>query len=168
MGYLSKEAYERKTEWAHRHQAEQKAITMLTEEQHDFLSDVCSMRHEIHCNQDSLFNCESANYSRYWSWIDELADSATSIGLPHISIPDFICLPNDHYWNDDEIIDDDGCVYEASLEFDTDRYWEKLEIAQGMVSDYAEKLNNAIEDWLSAIDRKHGTQYCPRGESRLY
>lgn len=38
MAHLSKEAYDRKREWAARKHERQKAITSLTEEQHDALA----------------------------------------------------------------------------------------------------------------------------------
>lgn len=154
MGYLSKEAYERKTEWAHRHQAEQKAITTLTEDQHELLSELCSYRHFMHCNQDSLCNEESADYDNLWKPIDversnsliTLINSSGLLKLNIVGVDDVIGYL---------------CNVEANLGLTDD---ECLESAY----EFGNSLNNQIEDYLRKIDKEHGTEYCPRGESRLY
>lgn len=155
MGYLSKEAYDRKREWAARKHERQKAITSLTEEQHDALAEICGIRHELHTHQEALFYTGSADHSRLWDnfpneasegYINELLES---VGLETIHFPvTQIDFPDDYTW------DEDG--------FDS---WEA---AYEKAMDMAEQLNDAIEAYLSNIDAQHGTEYAPSGATRIY
>ncbi len=153
MGVLSKEAYEGKQRYAERKQAEIKAnCDSLTPEQHDALADICRIRHEIHCNMESVFNSESAFADRFNTYIDhEINDILKAASLPAI------------VWSHSiEEIEDDSCYYAGITDFDC------VEDAQEACLSIVADLHNAIEKYLANIDKQHGTEYCPTGATRIY
>ena len=152
-GKLSKEAYEGKREWASKKMADMKMITTLTEEQHDVLAELCSFRHELHTNQESLFNTESANYP----FFNEMLSGGINEKLKEVGLPEIKSL--------DVLYDDfptDMDIFYDIAEFETNE--EGLEIALQRASE----INSAIEGYLLEIDKQHGTSYCPSGYTRLY
>jgi hypothetical protein len=160
MGMLNKEQYEYRRESAARRAYDNKtSCDSLTEEQHDLLAEICSMRHEIHCNQSSLYNTGSGSYSEYWHWLSDAADDGEDInsklkraGMKTIewstNMEEAEC-DNDRY---DGIIDDTD---EADEE-NRDSFYERME-----------SINNDIEAYLRIVDEKHGTDYCPSGFLRI-
>lgn len=144
MARKSKEQYQRHTENAHAKQNSMKEITTLTEEQHEALSQVCSIRHELHSNQKSLFNSESSKYSTLLNYLDggikEILNSAK--------------LKNNLSWN----------IVELPSDYDCD----DIELGLSEVFTFAERVNTEIENYLREIDKLHGTNYCPTGALRNF
>ena len=149
MGFLDKEAYERKNEWAARKMEEQKKkCNTLTEEQHDVLSWLCTIRHEMHCNQKDFFLSESSDHKKYWDYImDEINEELKRVGFRTINFgnPEFV--PTDY---DYEM---DGLTYEE---------------AEKECYEATSEYNRLIEEFLGEIDSEHGTKYRPGGYGRLY
>lgn len=165
MGYLSKEAYERKNEYAARRMHNNAQIDSLTEEQHEFLAELCEFRHELHCNQNALFLSECADYNRYWNYISELSNKASAVGLQFNGYDEDtgIELVSDSYY-DYDISEDD---YESEDDY-VEAKEEAYNDAQIEVLKFAQKLNFDIEKFLAKIDAEHGTDYCPAGATRIY
>ena len=65
MAYLDKDAYIAKRELAARRMAENAEIETLTPEQHEALEYLCTVRHNIHCNQDDLFKSQCGNFTDF-------------------------------------------------------------------------------------------------------
>ena len=147
MGIISRDGYDRKREYAARKMEENMLIGTLTETQHDALAWLCSLRHEMHTNQHHLFLSETAEYSEIWTKYDAINGKLTDCGLDTIELPDGTDIPCDFDCDDDSDFD-----YEET-------YGEFVKIM--------EDINNRIEAYLHDIDKKHGTDYCPTGKSRV-
>lgn len=154
MSYLNKEQYEYRRESAARRAADNKQIETLTEEQHDLIAEVARMRHEIHCNTDSMYNCESGNYDK-WQWIDNgsegINNRLTAVGLPKIEwtyLVESFPTSEDRY---NGIIDNT----DEAEEYNRNEYYKMMG-----------RLNSNIEVYLTMIDREYGTHYAPTGELR--
>jgi len=151
MAYHTKETYERKAEWAANRMEENSKIESLTEEQHSALAKLCSFRHELHCNQDSLFITESANYNKYHEMLDE--------GVNTILINAGLLIING--------IATDFMPSDMDLAYGCAEEWETLEEGKEIALNQAIAINEKIETYLLQIDNKYGTNYCPSGKSRL-
>ena len=157
MAQLDKKAYEGKREWAAKRMAENAKIETLTEKQHDVLQWLCTVRHDVHCNQEDFFNDEASNNSVYLDYIDDgnglgiIQERLIEVNLPNLrwsfSIDDYMT---------------DGMCYE--LEYTED----ETEHERENCLDMAKKFNNDIEEYLANIDKEHGTNYCPSGATRIY
>ena len=180
MSILSREVYERKQAYANKRNRANAEIDTLTEEQHEALAELCRIRHELHCNQDDVFNsesCEYAEFRRNFRDDGNVFRLLDDVDLPRITVLDISELP----CSDD---------YYESLDADERTEWEeRAELVNSQSSstmkhtgfsiwveesgDYAffrkrlEVLNKQIEDYLMAIDEEHGTTYCPTGNSRI-
>ena len=62
-------------------------IETLTEEQHDALSDLANLRHQLHTNRDLLFNDEAPN-DNLWKSYDHINEKLTACNLTKIDLPD--------------------------------------------------------------------------------
>lgn len=167
MSMLDKDAYERKEAWAARRMAENAEIETLTEEQHDYLSSLCSFRHNLHTNKDSIINENSGEYEYYASEINEYYEDEDStfraegfrlFGEYPFMRKDYLCL--------EEIYEEAG--EECDRDEDEDGYRRLVEEKEMESMDTIEKINNDIERFLAKIDKQHGTDYCPTGATRLF
>lgn len=155
MGIIKKYGYKAKAEYAssrHKLNAEIGSANGLTEEQAEIIAEIAAFRHELHCNQETLFNTGSADHNRYWDLLGDgkgnLVDRAESAGLRR----PFKRLRDDEYitdqsWDDDAATEDE---------------------ARQMMLTKATFINNQIEAWLGSIDAAFGTQYKPGGHTRLF
>lgn len=156
MAYLTKEAYEGKREWVARRMAENREIDTLTEEQHEVIEWLCSVRHDVHCNQEDFFIGESSNCDKYWGYIEdgcggEINKKLSDVGLDKVD------------WSfNPEMYDTDSICYELGYSE------EEIEEARESCMEMASKFNNDIEKYLTNIDKQHGTSYCPSGATRIF
>ena len=166
MARLSKDEYDRRCESAARRMADNAEINTLTEEQHEWLADLCKFRHELHCNQEALFVSGSGEFSNYWRRIRNLCQEAKAVGF---KLPDYEdeFLPDDSDFNEDEL-EYKGETYPANCDVDSDEYDYKRDAAFWTVTDFAGEVNTAIENMLRDVDKEHGTNYCPTGTHRVY
>ena len=166
MAYLTKEAYEGKERFAERRMMENAEIETLTEEQHDALSWLCTIRHDMHGNQEAFFLDESGSHEKYWDYIEHgINDRLIAAKLPKIEFKYTI----EDYNTDGIVLDElreeygdsryNECEEEANAKFE--------EARQKMIS-LAGSFNSEIERYLREIDEEHGTKYCPGGHTRLY
>lgn len=153
MAYFSKEVYFRKREWAARKQQEQRVVTALTEKQQDALAELCSIRHELHCNQEGFFYNENPEFKWIWealpNWSDggQINESLAGAGLPIITWSHTIWdFPVDSAW-------------EAGSDEWDDAFFTAMEMA--------EDINSDIENYLRNIDDQYGTEYAPSRATRV-
>ena len=157
MAQLNKEAYEGKKEYAGKRMLENAEVETLTKEQHETLEWLCSVRHDVHCNQEDFFNDESSNNSEYWDYIDN-ADGCGTIRdkLKEVELPDLTWS-----FTVDDYMTDAIC---RELGYTEDERDEEKERCFEMAS----RFNSDIEKYLAKIDEEHGTNYCPSGATRIY
>lgn len=134
MAYLTKEQYAYRRESAAKKMMENATIAQekgMTEEQTDILEELCSFRHDFHCNMSKLVNDNTDTFEELLRIRKELVKS----GLPKLDIGKF------------------------------DEWYEKT---YSRIYDELSELHKMIEDYLSSIDKKYGTNYCPTGALRIY
>ena len=127
----------------------------LTDEQHDILSELCGIRHELH----------TMNWNRAW-----LIDSTENR-----MIYDYISSENEHSINERLLkVNLPGIEWDIDLdELCEQQICEELAYSdEEMEEEYnkwlnlKEEINAKIEEYLHSIDIKHGTEYEPIGEFR--
>ena len=125
----------------------------LTEEQCDVLDWLCTVRHEMHSNQEDMFYAESSNNEKFLKWIEsEINETLQKVNLPKINLPDVIDCP------------DNFIYYEMKDEYG----WEDIDDARNECIDFMKEVNTKIEEYLAKIDEEHNTHYCPTGASRIF
>lgn len=120
-------------------------VTSLSEKQHKTLAWLCKIRHEIHCDVKAFFYTECDNYNKFLEYIDNESSSGIRGRIKEVGLPDF---------NWSFCIDIDDLNYEL-------HYAGKKESIR-----LVETINSDIEKYLTAIDEKYGTYYCPSGFAR--
>lgn len=150
MAKLTKEQYDRRRENASIRHEENKNITILTEEQHEIIAEVCDMRHKIHSSGDELYNMQSLFSEEATTWLEDINSRLVTVGLLKIdNIPRAEDIPSaeDKYC---------GVIEEDKEEENIVNFYSLMN-----------ELNNSIEQWLRSIDKEHGTNYCPTGTHRM-
>ena len=188
MGFFSKEIYERKAAWAARRMEKNSRIKALTEEQHDTLAWLCSLRHDIHSNWVNMWSSESDEGIDLWEKYERINEKLSECGLSAIlNLPDDSEIPTEaDYWcvltdkeRDEwdmradivnkqiEIEEQESGTRYKSLRHNGPTIWREESGKYEEFIDKMESINTAIENYLEEIDRKHGTSYCPSGHTRL-
>jgi len=165
MAYLDKEAYDRKADYAGRRMAENAKIETLTEEQHDVLSWLCSLRHEMHSNQEDFFFNESGNYGKFTDAVNDDRDVQSINGQLNMAK-----LPKIKWTKDIYDYDTESEVYELEdhSEYADDEWDELIDSKRREALRFAESVNADIEEYLRKIDEEHGTEYAPSGATRIF
>ena len=151
---IDKEAYDGKREWAASRMEENKKVSTLTQEQHELLEELCKFRHDLHTNWESAFNDESSSFTYYEENISTYSVGNSGEELPcriEKAFGEMPFSPIDYPTSADYA--DYGLSYEEAFDRACDEF---------------DKVNNEIETFLSKVDKKHGTHYCPEGATRLY
>lgn len=159
MGILSKRQYEYRRESAAMRDQANALIAInngLTEAQTDLLSELCSARHEMHCNIDRLVNDGTYN-----GIANRLLNASHGLEQLHLGCPQGL--------DDDYIdIDDINVLYEVEdIPTDDDEREEYLSSQRDRIYLDWHTLNNDIERYLRDIDSAYGTHYEPTGALRL-
>jgi hypothetical protein len=143
MAKKTKKQYSRHTENAHRKHEEMKSISSLTEEQHYASSEICSIRHELHSNQESIYKTGSSNFSKFNNYLDyKIKEILDEVGLKNNLSWNVDILPTDY---------EDDSNYEDDIQ---------------EIYCFMEKVNREIESFLRSVDNMYGTEYCPTGKLR--
>ncbi|MFA5068076.1 MAG: hypothetical protein WC466_08610 [Candidatus Izemoplasmatales bacterium] len=157
--YHSKDVYDKKREYAARKMAKNKDIDTMTDEQHDAVANLCSIRHELHTNMHNVAISDDQNIKKKIVLANiQLRES----DLPHMS---FVPLDEIDYIDIDSIEDlklmgENPENDEEKNEWYTENYYR--------ISNELSELNSNIEKYLKQIDEKYGTSYCPTGLSRVF
>ena len=123
----------------------------LTEEQYDAITKLCSLRHELHTNMDSVVVNDCFGIKRR---LCELASKMHRLGLKPIKgIPVDDCIDIDSI---EELWD-----WEEWPESNTQEWQDKYDEEYGRIYGELSGLNENIEDWLADIDEKYGTKFKP-------
>lgn len=165
MAYLNKRQYEYRRESAAARNLKNEEIAVqngMTEEQASLISELCSTRHEFHCNMDAFVKGGNDDCIRLRNKFENLCEHIRENNLPELNVYDTII----------DIDDMDGLIYDYgddvpadhdSKEFQ-DWYADNYDRIYSELSD----VNKSIEDYLSAIDKKYKTSYCPTGALRAF
>ncbi len=164
MAYFTKDVYDRKANYAAVKNAESAEIAIdngMTSEQAEAMKRLCAIRHYIHSNYNDYYSSEGATAQTINDYIREL-EVIQSI-LKDLDVPLF------HIGDIDEV-PNDSC-FEFYLEDGEDRYDDEvvdriMNDILNEISEYFNKLNGSIEKFLSDVDEKYNTSFCPTGYAR--
>lgn len=164
MAYLSKQQYNYRRESAAAHNIENERIAVkngMTETQASIISELCSLRHKFHCNMDSIAkggNDDAMTFGREFLYIEKCI---LNNNLPKLSIYNMLT----------DIDDMNGLIYEYG---DDVPYNHQSKEFQDWYDDnyyriYCElsEVNKCIENYLTNIDKKYKTSFCPTGALRV-
>lgn len=174
-----KQMYEAKREWAAKRMKENAEIETLTEEQHEVLEWLCTIRHELHTSKDSVWNNNSDALKPFDNSCGdyEVNQRLKRVGLKpielqfdYISCPtvsDFDCLSRDEQDEWQEKADRYNNEHPNSMGHSSISLWQEESWEYRDFLEDIERINDNIEKYLKEIDEMHGTNYCPSGYTRL-
>lgn len=161
MAYLNKAQYDHRRESAAARNLTNEEIAVehgMSEEQAGLISKLCVIRHEFHCNIDNIVKCADNDSM---SDIVEIEKSINENGLPELDIVSMLL----------DIDDLDGLIYEygndVPEDHDSQEFQDWYDDNYARISNELEGINKSIEKYLSDIDAKYGTHWCPTGALRL-
>jgi len=159
--YLSKSDYERRERAAANRMYQNSLNTNLTEEQHHTLSKLCEIRHEFHSNMDRVAKSDDSNIKKD---IVKINIRLREVGLETMNfVPEY----NEDYIDID--IDTIEELYEIEQVPEDDNEKQKwYDDNYERIYNELSELHENIEKYLSEIDKKYGTNYCPTGSLRIY
>lgn len=167
MAHFTKDQYQAKNEWAAQRMSSNKEIATLTEDQHETIAAICTLRHEAHTNFEEFWNPKgTSKLSCLFPCEWETEDCAINNMLSEAKLPSIRWSTQRTYSNSPSI--EDFCE-EIDDNMDKD---EKNEILDDMKNDLQETLNKLdqdVRDYLAYIDSIHNTNYAPaRGNFEKY
>lgn len=161
MAYLNKKQYDYRRESAAARNLNNEEIAVehgMSEEQVELISKLCAIRHEFHCNIDNIV--KSADNDSM-SDIVEIEKSINESGLPELDIVSMLL----------DIDDLDGLIYEygndVPEDHDSQEFQDWYDDNYARIYSELEGINKNIEKYLSSIDAKYGTHWCPAGYLRF-
>lgn len=157
------ERYEAKRRYVEKVMHENAEVKTLTEKQHEALQELARIRHKIHTSWEVMWNYEASEYKKLWDYIEyDIDEMLTEAELPAIELNYDPCdVPTSA---DFEIF----LTEEEQAKYDNDSWkWREESGAFNEFADFLNGVNNKIEDYLTDIDKKHGTHYAPTGFARL-
>lgn len=160
MAYLNQKQYDYRRESAAARNLNNEEIAVehgMSEEQAELISRLCAIRHEFHCNIDNIV--KSADNDSI-SDIVEIEKSINESGLPELDIVSMLL----------DIDDLDGLIYEYGddvPDHDSQEFQDWYDDNYARIYSELEEINNNIEIYLSNIDAKYGTHWCPTGALRV-
>lgn len=161
MAYLNQKQYDYRRESAAARNLNNEEIAVehgMSEEQAELISKLCAVRHEFHCNIDNIV--KSADNDSM-SDIVEIEKSINESGLPELDIVSMLL----------DIDDLDGLIYEYGDDVPDDHnsqeFQDWYDDNYARISSELEGINKNIEKYLSNLDAKYGTHWCPTGALRV-
>ena len=160
MAYLNQKQYDYRRESAAARNLNNEEIAVehgMSEEQAGLISKLCAIRHEFHCNIDKIV--KSADNDSM-SDIVEIEKSINESGLPELDIVSMLL----------DIDDLDGLIYEYGddvPDHDSQEFQDWYDDNYARISSELEGINKNIEKYLSNLDAKYGTHWCPTGALRV-
>lgn len=161
MAHLNQKQYDYRRESAAARNLNNEEIAVehgMTSEQAELISKLCAVRHEFHCNIDKIV--KSADNDSM-SDIVEIEKSINESGLPELDIVSMLL----------DIDDLDGLIYEygndVPEDHDSQEFQDWYDDNYARISNELEEINKNIEKYLSNIDAKYGTHWCPTGALRV-
>lgn len=161
MAYLNKAQYDYRRESAAARNLNNEEIAVehgMTSEQAELISKLCAIRHEFHCNIDKIV--KSADNDSMSDMV-EIEKSINDSGLPELDIVSMLL----------DIDDLDGLIYEygndVPEDHDSQEFQDWYDDNYARISSELEGINKNIEKYLSNLDAKYGTHWCPTGALRV-
>lgn len=162
MAYLNKQQYGYRRESAAARNLNNEEIAVqngMTSDQAELISKLCAIRHDFHCNIDSIVKGGDDN-----SISDEIENIEYGInesGLPELDIVSMLL----------DIDDLDGLVYgygeDAPEDHDSEEFQNWYDDNYARIYSELEEVNKSIEKYLANIDNQYGTSWCPTGQLRI-
>ncbi len=162
MAYLNKQQYGYRRESAAARNLNNEEIAVqngMTSDQAELISKLCAIRHDFHCNIDSIVKGGDDN-----SISDEIENIEYGInesGLPELDIVSMLL----------DIDDLDGLVYEygedVPEDHDSEEFQNWYDDNYARIYSELEEVNKSIEKYLANIDNQYGTSWCPTGQLRI-
>lgn len=164
MAKLNKEQYYRRAINAERRNAKNEEIAIsngMPEHWAELVTELCRIRHEMHCNIDKLVKSSERDATEIRDSIVEINFKLMECGYRYID-----SLPSGE---EDYIeIDTIDLIYETEdLPSDDDEREEYLSAKYEELYDQWEEVNDQIEAYLCSIDKEYGTSWCPSGIQRM-
>lgn len=162
MAFLKKEQYEYRREAAAERNMrnELKAVDNgMTAKQAELISELCSLRHKLHCSMDSIVKDNDGDiYKRFVSLEERMEES----GLPELGGSRTL----------EEMDDMDGLIFyygeDVPQDHDSAEFQEWYKEEYSRIYDELSDVNDTIEKYLKKIDDKYKTSFCPTGTLRAF
>jgi len=145
--------------------SENRELTALSEEQHDALEELCTFRHELHIDWNGAFFSGSGSFAKYIEELSTYGENPLSVKINSL-FGEMPFTPTDYPCDDDALEEANAQGLSYDEEGDKKRN-EIFENAKWEAYGIFSNINEQIESFLLKIDRKHGTNYCPSGATRL-
>lgn len=162
MSYLNKKQYDYRRESAAARNLNNEEIAVehgMSEEQAELISKLCSIRHNFHCNIDSLVKNSEDN--SIFDEIENIEDAINESGLPQLNVASMLLDADDM----------NGLIYEygddVPEDHDSQEFQDWYDDNYARIYSELEGINKNIEKYLSSIDAKYGTHWCPAGYLRF-
>lgn len=162
MAYLNKQQYEYRRESAAARNLNNEKIAVehgMSEEQAEFISKLCAIRHEFHCNMDSLV--KGGDNNSIADEIETIEEEINESGLPKLNVSLRLL----------DIDDIDGLIYEygenVPEDHDSQEFQDWYDDNYHRIYSELAEINKNIEKYLANIDSLYGTHWCPTGKLRI-
>lgn len=130
----------------------------ISEDVADLLSELCTIRHNIHSNIDRMVYRNESGYLEKLIRINgELKDKG-------FAIMDFCPTSTDCFIDIDDIYIREEI---EGMNSECEGYQDWYDDAYRDIYHQYEELNSKIEGYLADIDKKYDTNYCPSGAQRI-
>ena len=164
---LNKRQYEQRANSAAKRMAENAKNDSLTSEQHEVIASLCSYRHNLHSSMDRICQNDENGYKNELIRINSLLKE---VGLTPM---DFCGInPGEDYIDIDDMQESIFFAKEDGSYIDKDdypkEYQDWYDETYFSIMEKLESLNKKIENYLSEIDKKYNTSYCPTGALRIF
>lgn len=164
MAKLNKEQYYRRAINAERRNANNEEIAIsngMPEHWAELVTELCRVRHEMHCNIDNLVKSSELDAMDIRQSIVEVNSELRESGYDYIdslpsSVGDYIEIESIDFIEDTE-----------DLPSDDDEREEYISAKYEELYDQWEDVNEQIEAYLLSIDKEYGTSWCPSGIQRM-
>lgn len=162
MAYLNHKQYDYRRESAAARNLNNEEIAVehgMSEEQAELISKLCAIRHNFHCNIDSL--AKSSEDNSIFDEIENIEDAINESGLPQLNVASMLLDADDmngliYEYGDDVPEDHDSQEFQDWYDDNYTRIYSELE-----------EVNKSIEQYLANIDNQYETSWCPTGQLRI-
>ena len=164
---LNKRQYEQRAISAAKRMAENAKNDSLTSEQHEVIASLCSYRHNLHSSMDRICQNDENGYKNELIRINSLLKE---VGLTPMDFCRY--NPGEDFIDIDDMQESIFFAKEDGTYIDEDEhpqeYQDWYDETYFSIMEKLESLNKKIENYLSEIDKKYNTSYCPTGALRIF
>jgi len=164
---LKKRQYEQRAFSASKRMAENAKNDSLTSEQHEVIASLCSYRHNLHSSMDRICQNDENGQKNELIRINSLLKE---VGLTPMDFCGY--NPGEDFIDIDDMQESIFFAKEDGTYIDEDEhpqeYQDWYDDTYHEIMQKLEDLNTNIENYLSEIDKKYNTSYCPTGALRIF